>query len=150
MSSADKENLTINNGETGGRVTTLQGASQPSKSTKAVWKSHDSAFLIETLLKECEAEHQSDANSNLSPGLPVLPHSKGAKCWVGALQRLLALLVTILIKSVPLHSCMIYSNHVHSLRKTWILWKRSRSSQVLVGTILRWLPPLLMMSRRST
>jgi hypothetical protein len=61
MSSADKENLPANNDETGGQVTAPKGAShQPSKSTKTVWKSQDSALLIETLLKEREAGHQSD------------------------------------------------------------------------------------------
>jgi hypothetical protein len=60
MSSADKENILTNTGNPDAEPAAQALRGKPSKSTKAVWRSQDSALLIDTLLKECEAGHQSD------------------------------------------------------------------------------------------
>jgi len=60
MASSEKENLPVNNGADNELATSKSSGDKPSKSTKAVWKSQDSALLIDTLLKEREAGHQSD------------------------------------------------------------------------------------------
>ena len=59
MASSEKENLPVNNGADNELATSKSSGDKPSKSTKAVWKSQDSALLIDTLLKEREAG-QSD------------------------------------------------------------------------------------------
>ena len=64
MSSADKENVPTGTGNPDAEPPTQAPGSKPSKSTKAVWRSQDSALLIDTLLKECEARHQLDTGFN--------------------------------------------------------------------------------------
>jgi hypothetical protein len=87
MSSADKENLPANNDETGGQVTAPKGASQPSKSTKTVWKSQDSALLIETLLKEREAGHQSDTGFKPVAWTACATALKGSEVLSGGITK---------------------------------------------------------------
>ena len=60
MSSTDKENVPTGTGNPDAEPPTQAPGGKPSKSTKALWRSLDSALLIDTLLKENEARHQSD------------------------------------------------------------------------------------------
>lgn len=65
----NKENLTPETPSLGGDLIAAAPAPKagkkkstgPSTSTKAVWKSSDSALLIENLIKERDAGHQSDS-----------------------------------------------------------------------------------------
>jgi hypothetical protein len=86
--SSDKENLPANNGDANDEVATSEGTkSQPSKGPKAVWKSHDSALLIETLLKEREAGHQSDTGFKPVAWTACAAALRGSEIWSGGAAK---------------------------------------------------------------
>lgn len=156
MASSEKENLSVNNRADSKPATQKSSDEKPSKSTKAVWKSQNSALLINTLLKECKAGHQSDIGFKPVAWTACAIALKGSEVksrgiaktasivWRKAVQSVCELLMVSLIASGSLlctcQICVVFFDRLALFTKTAILLAYATCDHTSIPLLLTFYP----------
>jgi hypothetical protein len=135
MSSADKENIPTSTGNPNAEPPAQALGGKRNKSIKAVWRSQDSTLLIDTLLKEREAGHQSDTGFKPVAWTACALALQGSDVVSGGIVKTASSAHDHFGKVSP--SAQPYSilEPWPSSRKISTLLKRSKSSPGLIGML---------------